>query len=190
MVEVAVSDVEGEAELFLSDKTESSNSLNPDFRPHSASLRVPLTTIDRLVEDGLRAPTILKVDVETLEANVIRGALATIEKSRPVVTLEILPLSDLAAMEEALTALVAFGYGFYHVGPEHTWKRHTVSEVMGLVSHEQRDWVCSPEPLTTEFFDARMVWRDALSLCGRATNVLVDRGTPVADAVWGTVGHR
>lgn len=190
VIEVAVSDVEGEAELYLSEKTESSNSLNPEFRPHSESLRVPLTTIDRLVEDGLRSPTILKVDVETFEANVVRGAMATIEKSRPVITLELLPDADLTAIKDALGAMEELGYEFYRVGPTPVWEPHSVEDAMGLVSEDHRDWVCSPSPLTDEFFAARVAWQDALSLCGRATNVLVDRGTPVEDVVWGKVGHR
>ena len=69
IVEAAVSDTHGEVLLHLSDKSEASNSLNPNFRKGDDAVRVPLTTLDRLIEDGfapvsythLTLPTIYSV---------------------------------------------------------------------------------------------------------------------------------
>lgn len=190
VIETAVSDTYGEVQLYLSEISESSNSLNPEFRSGTESVCVPLTTLDRLMEDGLLPPSIVKIDVETLEANVLRGGLTTIQEHRPVVTLELLVDIDQDAIGAMLKAIEHFGYTFYQVVPEHTWEACAAEDVLTKLSVEHRDWVCAPTALTDYFFDARMIWRDSLSLCGKATNVLVAPGESIADKVPGTVGYK
>lgn len=189
IVEAAVSDTHGEVLLHLSDKSEASNSLNPNFRKGSDAVRVPLTTLDRLVNNGFAPPTIIKIDVETLEASVLRGGLSMIQEYRPIVTLELLPKIEPEAIGAMLKAIEHLGYSFYQVTPDRSWESHDAEQVLSQLSSVHRDWVCAPTELTNEFFDARMVWRDALTLCGKPTNVLIDAGLPVAEHVMGTVGH-
>jgi len=107
---LALSDRCGEATLFLPDQghglVETSASLNPEFRAvHSGSLVVPLSTLDQHLADvpldeGLTL--VLKIDVESLEPQVLQGAEQTIARRRPAVLIEILPGSDLGFYEHWL----------------------------------------------------------------------------------------
>lgn len=48
--ELALGDRSGTATLYLSDRTDSSNSLNPNFRRHSREIEAELRTVDEHVE--------------------------------------------------------------------------------------------------------------------------------------------
>lgn len=187
IMETAVSDSHGEALLYLSDTSESSNSLDPGLHD-SEHVRVRLTTLDRLVNDGLTPPSLIKIDVEMLEANVLRGGLAMIQQHRPILMLALPTGIEPDAIGAMLMAIEHFGYGFYQVSADSVWKPCDAQEVLTRVSDDRRFWVCASSPLTESFFAGRAVWRDALILCGQATNVLVDPGGAVAEHVSGTVG--
>ena len=100
---LALSDRCGEATLFLPDQghglVETSASLNPEFRAvHSGSLTVRLSTLDQhLADEPLPEDLalLIKLDVESLEPQVLQGAAQTIEQRRPAIVVEILPGSDL-----------------------------------------------------------------------------------------------
>mgnify|MGYP006273004795 CR=1 FL=1 len=100
---LALSDRCGEATLFLPDQghglVETSASLNPEFRAvHSGSLTVRLSTLDQHLADEPLAEDLallIKLDVESLEPQVLQGAAQTIEQRRPAIVVEILPGSDL-----------------------------------------------------------------------------------------------
>lgn len=99
----AVAEREGMAEIFMPDQEhgliETSASLNAGFRSsHSEVLQVPLTTVDRhLQEHPLPAAHLLviKIDVESCEQQVLAGAGDTIANHRPLIITEILPGADL-----------------------------------------------------------------------------------------------
>lgn len=177
IVEAAVSDTHGEIELFISNKAETSNSLNAEFRKSDKSVSVPLTTIDRIVDQGYMPPSIMKIDVETLEAHVLRGALTTIMEHRPTMTLELLGKANMEFVESMLRALEAFGYVFYRVEEKSSdWVESTAEAAMEKVSSSRRDWICSPTALDQAFFDARDAWLSGLEACGEETNIMVQRG--------------
>lgn len=105
VVECAISDEPGEAELFIPDPAhglvESSCSLNGSFKDNpTGSVTVNVDTIDRIVaaRPGLR-PTFIKVDVESLEHAVLGGARATLAAHRPIAFIEVLHIGDPAAIE-------------------------------------------------------------------------------------------
>lgn len=180
IIRSAVSDTCGTADLHLSEKAETSNSLNPGFRGGSEFVTVPLTTIDHFNDDSQLPPQIMKIDVETLEASVLRGALQTIRKYKPIVTLEVLGSVELGPLLDILRAIEAFGYRFSRVEAEPTdWRFYTAEGVLGNRSSRLRDWVCAPQELGTDFFVALKQWREALQQCGQSTNVLIKGGTPV-----------
>ena len=181
--QVAISDQIGTVDLFLSSKAETSNSLNSSFRKGDESVSVPVCTIDKLVADGLAPPTLMKIDVETFEANVLRGALDTIERYKPIVTLEILSSVARAPMHDVLKQIEGFGYSFYRVERRNfNWEKATADVVMDKITSERPDWICVADDLTPDFFAARTRWKHRLKECTAETNVLIPAGTPIPNA--------
>jgi FkbM family methyltransferase len=81
--QTAVGSTVGEAELFLSDIFHASSSLDKDWTPSHKSIKVPLTTLDLLIEEfGL--PSFCKIDVEGYELSVLKGLTQKI----PLISLE------------------------------------------------------------------------------------------------------
>jgi FkbM family methyltransferase len=74
------------------------------------SIRVPMATIDATVKkDRLAPPTVMKIDVEGEEIEVLRGALETISGYRPLLLIEVHWLGK-AFIEFVDDALVPLGY--------------------------------------------------------------------------------
>ena len=77
--ELALGAAPGTAELHLSDKTDSSNSLRAGFRPSHRSVSVPGRNVDAYVARTGVTPAVLKVDTELTEPDVLRGATGVLE---------------------------------------------------------------------------------------------------------------
>lgn len=182
VVESAVSSAPGTAELYLSEKTESSNSLNSAHRRHSGSVRVPVTTVDAFTAERDAAPYLVKIDVETFEAAVLEGALRTVDRHRPWIVCELLPSADHDALRRALAPLVARGYGLHPITPEAPWLRYDESGYRRAVSGQCRDWLLAPAPLTPDFHRAVRRWLIAILACDETTNLLTPGGSPFPDA--------
>ncbi len=87
---VALSNTEGVACLARQKVGDGSASLQDGRRRQgSETIRVPITTLDRM--DDLANLKFIKCDVEGHEINVFRGAEQTIRRHRPVVQFEALP---------------------------------------------------------------------------------------------------
>lgn len=80
-----------------------------------AAVEVRETTIDQLCREQALSPDLIKIDVEGYEAEALRGARATLERSHPLIVLEwhraMLGQRGLNA-RAALEPLVAAGYRF------------------------------------------------------------------------------
>jgi FkbM family methyltransferase len=80
---------------------------------------IPFTTIDELCQSRQLKPSILKIDVEGAEAEVVRGARATLRAHRPTVCLE-LHFDELERRGETVSALLedmtSMGYRFESTG--------------------------------------------------------------------------
>lgn len=80
----------GSAELYLSKKTDSSNSLLKGFRESLQSITVPLETVDNYSQKNGLMPSVIKVDTEATEPDVLLGCSETIRKNRPWIICEVL----------------------------------------------------------------------------------------------------
>jgi FkbM family methyltransferase len=84
---------------------ETSASLNPVFRVEGERTSVPVTVTtldDHIASSGRHARVgVIKVDVESLEHEVIAGASGLLAIDRPYVIVEVLPTSDIDALEAA-----------------------------------------------------------------------------------------
>ena len=107
--DTGIGETEGSFTLYLPldghGLIETSASLNKDFRAqHSAQMEVAVTTLDAFGQQQAAAlagqQVLMKIDVETLEPQVIKGGYQFIEKYRPVIAIEILPGSDVAFFEK------------------------------------------------------------------------------------------
>jgi FkbM family methyltransferase len=85
------------------------------FQPGPEGISIPQLTLDGFVERSGAAPTLLKIDVEGAELEVLRGAAQTLRTARPVVFIE-LHLDILAdagtGAAEVLNELTAARYRF------------------------------------------------------------------------------
>ena len=87
---VALSDVAGRGTLYLSSRSDASNSLVAGFREPSGTVDVELLTMDAFVRREGLAPSVVKIDVEQHEPAVLRGARSTLAEHRPVIVMELL----------------------------------------------------------------------------------------------------
>jgi FkbM family methyltransferase len=106
VLECAISDAAGSFELFLPvddhGLIECSASLNPEFRAeHSEALTVQVTRLDDVLP-GVPID-LIKIDVESFEAHVVRGAEQLIREHRPAIVVEVLETdAELAALVKAI----------------------------------------------------------------------------------------
>jgi FkbM family methyltransferase len=104
---LAVGESAGEFEMYLPDDAhgliETSASLNPNFRQkHLGKVDVTVTTLDEYFgvenETGCKilegCPVVMKIDVESLEPQVLKGGARFVSQHRPILALELLPGSD------------------------------------------------------------------------------------------------
>ena len=111
---MAVSDRDGEAELFLS-QSDMSASLVSDFQESNslhASLPVKTVTLDSYVQQfGISGSVLLKVDAEGHEKAVLEGAEVTIARFKPDIVIEVLKDFDPFLLEQ----FHDLGYRFYKI---------------------------------------------------------------------------
>jgi FkbM family methyltransferase len=155
--EIALGDTDGRATLHLSETSDSSNSLNPDFRPSSTSIDVSLERLDAWAARTGTAPGVLKVDTETTEPAVLRGARDTVAAHKPWVFCEVLH----GRGEEDLTEVVKpWGYTWYHLTG--TGPLEPASQIVGDPDHRHFMWLFVPEPLGEKHWERAAAWRAAL----------------------------
>ncbi len=78
-----MSNVDGTAELYLSLRSGSSNSLFAGFKPSQDAVKVKTAPLDTYVANHNRVPNVVKIDVEGIQYSVLRGAINTISAYRP-----------------------------------------------------------------------------------------------------------
>ncbi|GIG00403.1 FkbM family methyltransferase [Catellatospora citrea] len=150
----------GSATLYLSDQSDSSNSLNAGFRVSSRQIEVPVDTLDSHARRTGAVPAVIKVDTETSEPSVLAGATETITKHRPWVLCEVLAGRVEPDLERVLAPL---GYRWYHVTDETPFRESV--RIVGDRSYKDLMWLFAPEKPTGAFWDALLERREALAAC-------------------------
>lgn len=167
----ALADFEGTAPFHLSAKSDTSNSLNPNFRPAKDVIDVTVTTLDAEFpaprrRDALRRgsrpldrPTVLLIDTESTEPAVLRGGLDFIARVRPAIICEVLAGRTEADLSEIIDRIGYRAYALTDEGPE------LRDKVIGDRSYQHRDWVflpCeAPEPSPDCFAETLRLVTDA-----------------------------
>ncbi|GLK68094.1 hypothetical protein GCM10008179_17320 [Hansschlegelia plantiphila] len=186
VVELAVSSTAGTKKFFISPKAETSNSLNPKFRTGAQFVEVQATTIDQFVALGGPAPTVMKLDVETHEPDVIKGAAATIERCRPWIVCEFLDKANRRKVQNAVETLKGLNYSFYRLS-DPLWHPHSVDEVVNDLDTKDRDWLLAPSPVWDGLKTRIRSWSNAIAECTPVTNLVVNSGEaapPEVSASW------
>lgn len=105
ILEYALSDSEGTAELLLRYQDDILATTSHSFRKftkYAIKAQVQMTTGDLLIgRENLKEISVIKIDVEGGEANVIDGLADTIKRFQPCILCEILPL---VSKDEGVTA--------------------------------------------------------------------------------------
>lgn len=154
--EAALGDRRGTATLYLSDVSDSSNSLREGFRASSHQIEVPVHTLDGYTSLHGLAPSVIKIDTETTEADVLRGGIRSIRRYRPWIVCEVLPGRGEAEIQEVLEPL---GYRFHPVGGSTPFPRQ--STLAGR-EHEY-NWLFAPADVPERWWRAIDTWRRALA---------------------------
>jgi len=165
--EMAVSDETGSAALHLSPVSDASNSLVEGFRDTTDQVEVATIRLDDHVARTGLSPDIIKIDVETHEPAVLRGARATIESSRPAIVIEVLRRRGLDHGKEITTLMEEFGYFYYELPESPVWEARSAISGSGTTD---RDWLLLPDQLAPSFPAAWERWNRRLIECGPDRN--------------------
>jgi FkbM family methyltransferase len=157
---VALGADNGTATFYLSDKSDSSNSLAEGFRPSSAQISVQVETLDSYVGRTGMVPAVLKIDTESTEPDVIAGAAQTFAERRPWIVCEVLA----GRVEDRLTAVMEpLGYHWYQIRDEIPYQES--DEIVGDRTYRHLNWLFAPEPPDERFWAAVREWSTDLSSC-------------------------
>lgn len=158
VIQTALGEENGTARLYLSDRTDSSNSLDASFRPHTSHLDVPVERLDDYVKRTGVVPAVVKIDTETTEPQVLQGACDLLMTHRPWLMIEVLA----ERVEERLMAVLApYGYSYYHLdGPG---RLRPAERIVGDPTYAHLMYLALPEPAPQALWDRMAAWRDTLT---------------------------
>jgi FkbM family methyltransferase len=158
VVQTALGEESGTARLYLSDRTDSSNSLNASFRPHTRHLDVSVQRLDDYVARTGVVPAVLKVDTETTEPEVLAGSSELIRAHRPWLLIEVLAGRVEVRLEEVLRP---HGYTYYHLdGPGRRPPRDRFS---GDPTYRHLMYLALPHPAPDHLWHRMASWRETLA---------------------------
>jgi Methyltransferase FkbM domain len=160
--ERAIGRVQGAATFYLSDRSDLSSSLNPDFRESTYQLTVPVDTLDDYVARNGRVPRVVKIDTESTDADVLGGAQRLIEEHRPWFIVEVLDEERGGPIQAEVDR---FGYHLYPLR-ESRLPMKPDPKLTGTDEGHQWNWLLAPELLPDSFNDLVLRWREAVAACG------------------------
>jgi FkbM family methyltransferase len=155
--EIALGAAPGTAELFISDKTDSSNSLREGFRASHRSVSVPVETIDGYVARTGTTPSVLKVDTESTEPDVLRGAAGLLAGRRPWIICEVLAGRT---ESELMSILEPLDYAWYRIDGSGPLDRRSTIE--GDPTWKHMNWLFAPAEPSPAFWQSFAAWRSSI----------------------------
>lgn len=151
--ELALSNFDGTASFFLSDKTDASNSLNQRFRNAKRSVEVKVARLDSVVADGWK-PQLFKIDTESTEPDVLEGGGAYIAAARPWLVCEVLPNRTEAKLDEFVQRNAYFRY---QITLDGLTEQETIA---GDATRQTRDWLFAPQRVDDALRESWRLWHD------------------------------
>jgi FkbM family methyltransferase len=151
----AIGDRESEGTLYLSAKSENSNSLNPNFRKHAGEQPVSVTTLDAMAERGVCRPGLIKIDTETTEPAVLRGASKHVRETRPWIICEVLPRKTEHAVQQWSEE---HGYNAYLLG----LPLRTPVSITAMPSQRARNVLLAPQRVSDALYRLYLQWLGAV----------------------------
>ncbi|MEG4483660.1 FkbM family methyltransferase [Microcoleus sp. D2_18a_B4] len=146
--QVALSNKSGIAPIYISARSDASNSLRKGFRRAKEVVDVELDTLNNICQT-YAVPGVIKIDTESTEPDVIAGGMDLIKSARPFILCEVLAGRTENALMEALRPL---NYTYYHLAKgEFGISKEVIS---GDASYECRDWLFCPYEMPVAFFES------------------------------------
>ncbi len=133
----AIADSVGEVDFYDATKTEDSSASSRFnlLELHVAPSKVIATTLDEYVRIGNKAPTIIKIDVEGGEYDVIVGASELIKKYKPRIVMEVWAgKMGRKYSDKAVKKLQEFGYKAFLLKSDGSVSADFVNDPVGSIS--------------------------------------------------------
>lgn len=156
----ALSNTNGSAKFYVSAKSDSSNSLNSNFRAAKEVIDVELATLDEFFAERKSTRWLMKIDTESTEPDVLAGGTDFIASARPWIICEVLANRG----EDRLQRIVEqHGYFAYHLDGG---RLEQAARIMGDPTYRHRDWLFAPRQLDEQLRDLYAEAQAALRVCG------------------------
>lgn len=162
--EIALSNTTGKAKLYISQKSDASNSLESNFRTHKNIITIDTDTIDNFVDKKNIQPDLLKIDAETYDLQVLEGGKNLIAATRPFIICEVLNTesNDYGTLITEFMKKIG-GYHFYFINKFGELKKSEI--ITGDSQSLLRDWLLTPTELTEDEIEMNYKWREKISNC-------------------------
>ncbi|MEM9099997.1 MAG: FkbM family methyltransferase [Pseudomonadota bacterium] len=160
--EAAVSDFDGSATLYLSRRSDMSNSLDASHRVHAGQTEVTVCKIDSYV--GARRIAAIKIDTERTEIQVLRGMTQLARTQQPAILLEVLPETENGPLEQWASEA---GYQVHRLADDPAFQAITVRRDLPDRDGDGRNALLLPTaaPADAAFYKRVEHWLDRLAAC-------------------------
>ena len=114
-INLAVSDIKGTAEFYLASKDLGTAHSLLEIKHQSKKIEVKQNTLDNIINDlKIKKVDLIKIDVEGVEPNVLKGAYNILKRDKPKIIFESL---DKKCFEKCEKILKKIGYKIKRLGP-------------------------------------------------------------------------
>ena len=155
---IAVGGEPGTVPLYLSGASDLSNSTRAGFRQAKGTVEVPMETLDAVCQRRAVEPAVLKIDTESTEPEVLRGAANVLATCRPWIICEVLGASTEARLQEILEP---YRYVWFQITQENPLVARR--EIFGDRGGTYRNWLFAPSMPDDAFWQSMRQWRQALT---------------------------